>query len=80
MMKLIFQRIIMVLTILIFFTSCITTEVLGESHLMETDSLVTKKYYRPLPPPIDVDTTRVPITFNPSVEDWEEQDINIKQM
>ena len=24
---------------------------------------------------IQVDTTRVPITFNPSVEDWEENEI-----
>lgn len=61
--------------------------------LLLTSCVWTETQYEPIPPveyrkkphkdfPADStdteDTTRIPITFNPSVEDWEEeQDINI---
>ena len=40
---------------------------------------MTKKPHKPLPPPPieSDDTTRVPIGWNPSVEDWEGTDVDI---
>jgi hypothetical protein len=52
------------------------TEVLN-APIEQMDTVMYKKPYKPLPPKEKEDTARVPITFNPSVEDWEEQDINI---
>lgn len=57
-------------------TSCLKTEVLNAPA---EEEVVVEKRKKPEKPdkPEQTDTTRVPITFNPSVEDWEEQDINI---
>ena len=52
-----------------FFTSCMKTELIGEPHAM-TDTVVVK-LMKPQKDPIQIDTIRVPIIFNPSVEDWE---------
>ena len=56
--------------------SCITTEIIGESLQVEVDSVKIKNFHKPLPPRDISDTTRVPIGFNPSVEDWDETIIN----
>lgn len=38
----------------------------------------TTKAQKPLPPPPpQVDTTRIPIGWNPSVGDWDETDYNL---
>ena len=63
--------------------SCLKTEVIGyEPPEQAVDTMAKEE--RPMPPRPPKDTTdqdgRVPITFNPSVEDWEEQDINIEQI
>ena len=69
--------------ILLALTSCISIEVIGIVPETKVDTTVAKKPHKPLPPtpPIPpADTTddgREPIGFNPSVEDWEEQDINL---
>lgn len=64
------------MTIIIFLllTSCIRTEVTGVPDEIPADSVITKKPRPPLPPR---DTTRIPISFNPSVEDWNETDIDL---
>lgn len=64
------------LLLLLLLTSCIKTEVLN-APIEQMDTVTYRKPYKPFPPKDTTDTTRVPITFNPSVEDWEEQDINI---
>lgn len=63
-------------------TSCISTEVLNAPEVEQVDTVRMYKPHRPHPPapPSDtteVDTTRVPIGFNPSVGDWEEEDIDL---
>lgn len=65
-----------VLLLLLLLTSCIKTEVLN-APIEQMDTVMYRKPHKTLPPKDTTDTTRVPITFNPSVEDWEEQDINI---
>lgn len=59
------------------------TEMVGEIPMEQVDTM-TKKPQKLLPPPLPPrdttvvdDTSRAKIGFNPSVEDWEEQDINI---
>lgn len=66
------------LLLLLLLTSCVKTEVIHEV-LQQQDTVMMKKPHKPLHPPKDTTDQdgRVPITFNPSVEDWEEQDINI---
>lgn len=62
----------------LWLTSCLKTEVLNAPAEEGVVVEKRKKPEKPLPDkPEQTDTTRVPITFNPSVEDWEEQDINI---
>ena len=63
------------LALLLLLTSCITTEIIGEPLRIEADSVMTKKP-RPLPPRDTTDTTRIPISFNPSVGDWDETEID----
>ena len=53
------------LLLLFLLTSCITTEVYNEVLPVDT---VYVKPKRELPP---IDTTRIPITFQPTVQDWE---------
>lgn len=63
--------------------SCLKTEVIGyEPPEQAVDTMAKKERLMPPKPPTPPkDTTdqdgRVPIGWNPSVEDWEEQDINI---
>ena len=53
--------------------SCLKTEVLNAPAEEEVVVEKRKKPEKPLPEkPEQTDTTRVPIEFNPSVEDWEE--------
>jgi hypothetical protein len=66
-----------VLLLLLLLTSCIKTEVLN-APIEQMDTVMYRKPHKTLPPKDTTDQDgRVPITFNPSVEDWEEQDINI---
>jgi hypothetical protein len=52
------------------------TEIINEVE-PQLDTVLMRKPHRPLLPQIEEDTTRITITFNPSVEDWEENDINL---
>ena len=69
--------------ILFALTSCMSTEVIGYTEPIELADTTTKaKPHKPLPPtppipPADTTDGREPIGFDPSVEDWEEQDINL---
>ena len=67
------------IALLFALTSCISTEVIGFEPIVVTDT-TTKKPHKPLPPRDTTevsDTARYEIGFDPSVEDWEEQDINL---
>ena len=67
------------IALLFALTSCISTEVIGFEPIVVTDT-TTKKPHKPLPPRDTTevsDTARAEIGFDPSVEDWEEQDINL---
>lgn len=52
------------------------TKVLN-APIEQVDTVMYRKPYKPLPPKEKEDTTRKPIEFNPSVNDWDEQDINL---
>lgn len=60
------------LSIFLLLTSCIRTEVIN-APIESIDTMVVTR--------VDTtevqDTTRVQIGFNPTVEDWEENDINL---
>ena len=63
--------------------SCMKTDIIGEVE-MQMDTLVVKKPHRPPLPPLPPrdttsvdDTSRVGIGFNPTVEDWEETDVDM---
>ena len=63
------------LLILLLLSSCLKTEIINQP--MKTADTTQYKPRKELPQQV-VDTTRYEIGFNPSVEDWEEeQDINI---
>lgn len=64
------------LALLLLFSSCMKTEVLN-APIEQVDTVMYRKPYKPLPPKEKEDTTRKPIEFNPSVKDWDEQDINL---
>lgn len=55
-------------------TSCISTEVIGIIPETKVDTTVAKKPHKPLPPRDTISNDRVPIDWNPSVEEWEEAD------
>lgn len=60
--------------------SCLKTEVIGyEPPEQAVDTLSTKAHRPPPKPQRDTterqDTARVPIGWNPSVEDWAETDV-----
>lgn len=57
--------------ILIFLTSCISTDMLNQNFEVKPVEY-KQKPHRDFDSidTLNVDTTRVPITFNPSVEDW----------
>ena len=68
------------LFILFALTSCMSTEVIGFVEPIELADTTTKKPHKPLPPRDTTevsDTARAEIGFDPSVEDWKEQDINL---
>lgn len=74
---------IALILILCLATSCISTEVVGIEPItaLAIDTTTKSKPHKPpRPPEPPKDTTatddRVPITFNPSVEDWEEAEEN----
>jgi hypothetical protein len=69
------------LILLLALTSCMSTEVIGFTEPIVVTDTTTKKPHKPLPPtppipPADTTDGRKPIGFDPTVEDWEEQDIN----
>ena len=67
------------LFILLALTSCMSTEVIGIIP-EQIDTVVMQKPHRPPHPPLPPrdttsvdDTSRVGIGFNPTVEDWDEE-------
>ena len=65
-------NIITLLLYLLLLTSCLKTEVVNAP--IQKDTLV----YKPRKENIEyMDTTRVPITFNPTVQDWNDTTITI---
>ena len=75
------------LLIPLLLVSCMKTEVINEHHLglIDTTEIVSRKdtvtKRPPLSPPSPADTTeseRVPIGWNPTVEDWEETETGIE--
>lgn len=62
--------------LLLLLTSCIKTEVIHEVEPQQ-DTVMMQKPHRPLPPPIEEDTTRIQIGFNPTVEDWDEENVEM---
>lgn len=72
------------LVILLCLASCMKTEVLNAPEVEQIDTVLMRKPHRPPHPPVPPsdttevnDTTRVPIGFNPSVGDWDEQDVEL---
>ena len=51
-----------------------STDVIGFTEPIVVTDTTTKKPHKPLPPRDTTSNDRVPIGFNPSVEDWEESD------
>ena len=59
-------------------TSCVKTEVINATEEHEAVVEKRRKPEKPLSDkPEQTDTTRVPITFNPSVEDWDDIEENL---
>lgn len=60
------------------FPSCMKTTIIGAPIEEKADTVMTKKPHKDFAPKdtTQVDTTRYPIEFNPSVEDWEETEID----
>lgn len=59
-------------------TSCLKTEVINATE--EHEAVVEKRHKpeKPMPEkPEQTDTTRVPIEWNPSVEDWTETTVEL---
>lgn len=69
------MRKLMILLSLCLLTSCLKTEVLN-APIEQADTVLMRKPHKPLPPLID-DTTRVEIGFNPSVDGWEDTEIDM---
>jgi hypothetical protein len=69
-----------VLFILFLLTGCCETEIINAPMPMDIDTTATKVHKDfPADTTDRADTARVPIGWNPSVEDWEnEQNINIE--
>lgn len=62
------------LVIFLLLLSCMKTEIINE-QTSEEDILPAKQRKELVIDTVKVDTTRVPITFNPTVEDWEETNL-----
>lgn len=67
---------IALLFLLLLASGCAKTELLNVPEPKVVDTVVVKAS-RPKPHRPQVDTTRVPIDFNPSVEDWDEKVIEL---
>ena len=63
------------LLLLLLLTSCVKTEIVNETLPINDTTYVKPR--KELTQPTDTTEERVPITFNPSVEDWEEKDIEM---
>jgi hypothetical protein len=61
------------LLLILLLSSCMKTEIINEQP---SEDYIPPKPRKELPQQV-VDTTTYEIGFNPSVEDWEEKDINI---
>ena len=60
------------IALLLILSSCVKTEVINAPEKKE------EIHYKPRKELVNTtDTTRKPIEFNPSVNDWDEQDINL---
>lgn len=61
-------------------TSCLKTEVINAIEPEEHEAVVERrKPEKPMPEkPEQTDTTRMPIGWNPSVEDWDKSDNNLE--
>lgn len=74
-----------IIILILSFTSCIRTEVINAPNI-EIDTARHTKTYINQKDTISIEDTiiiedsiRVPIGFNPIVEDWEIEDINMQQ-
>lgn len=69
-----------VLASIFLLAGCCKTEIINETMPMDIDTTATKVHKEfPADTTDRADTARVPIGWNPSVEDWEnEQNINIE--
>jgi hypothetical protein len=62
------------LIIFLALTSCISTEVIGFEPIELADTTTKAKPHKPLPPRDTTSDERVPIDWNPTVDDWESAD------
>lgn len=68
----------MILLLLLLLMSCAKTEVIGMPEIQaQTDTMVRRKAVRDTIIRIEPDTTRVPIGWNPNVNDWSETDVEM---
>lgn len=71
------RSIMITLLLLLLLTSCMKTDIINEVE-PQLDTVVMKKPHKPISLPIENDdTTRVEIGFNPSVEDWEDTEVDM---
>lgn len=64
------------IVVLLLLSSCMKTEIINE-QIPEEYILPIKQRKELVIDTVKVDTTRVPITFNPTVEDWNETETEI---
>lgn len=76
------KKLILLSSLLVLSPSCMKTDIIGEVE-MQMDTVATRKPHRPPHPPLPPmdstevdDTTRIQIGFNPTVEDWEDTEID----
>jgi hypothetical protein len=65
------NSVMIALILLLLLTSCISTEVIDFTPTLVDTTTYKQKAHKEIPTMVE-DTTRVPIGFNPTVEDWEE--------
>lgn len=72
------MRVIAIMMASVVVLSCTKTEVIGMPEIQaQTDTMVRRKAVRDTIIRIAPDTTRVPIGWNPTVSDWNKQDIEL---
>lgn len=59
-----------------FLTSCLKTEIINEVE-PRCDTTFTKGIDTTIVDVVVVDTTRIPIGFNPSVEEWDDVNVDL---